>query len=204
MGEFWYDVANYEGYYQVSNFGSVRSFDRYVPNAWGNGLRLMKGKILKAGKDGNGYKQVNLYIDKNSKMVYIHRLVAETFLPNPNNYPYVNHKDEDKTNNFVWVNPDGSIDPEKSNLEWCSAKYNVNYGTRNKRAGKKLTEFFKENGGPFTGRKHTEESKQKMSKSSIKYSKEELAEHRKEYRLRNREKILAYQREWYKKYGRKK
>ena len=59
----------------------------------------------------------------------IHRLVAKAFIPNPNNYPYINHKDENKKNNIVYVNPDGSVDFEKSNLEWCTPKYNTNYGT---------------------------------------------------------------------------
>ena len=65
--------------------------------------------------------------------------MAEAFIDNPSNLPYVNHKDEDKTNNFVFINDDGSVDLEKSNLEWCTPEYNSNYGTRNKRMIDKLT-----------------------------------------------------------------
>ena len=67
------------------------------------------------------------------KHYYIHRLVAEAFLQNLNNLPQVNHKDENKANNFVWVNEDGSVDLEKSNLEWCTNDYNIHFGTALKR-----------------------------------------------------------------------
>ena len=66
----------------------------------------------------------------------------EAFVPNPHNYPCVNHKDENRGNNFIWVNPDGSVDLEKSNLEWCSHKYNLNYGT----AQLRKAETYKKNG----------------------------------------------------------
>lgn len=72
---------------------------------------------------------VCLYNELGVKRVLIHRLVADAFLSNPNNYPVVNHKDENKQNNMVWVNEDGSIDYDKSNLEWCTRSYNINYGT---------------------------------------------------------------------------
>ena len=72
-------------------------------------------------------------------MCLVHRIVAETFLENPDRKPQVNHKDEDKTNNFVFLNEDGSVDKEKSNLEWKSPKDNCNHGTRNERIAKANT-----------------------------------------------------------------
>ena len=72
-------------------------------------------------------------------MCYVHRLIAETFLENPENLPEVNHKDEDKTNNFVFLNEDGTVNKEKSNLEWKTHRGNCNHGTRNERVAKALS-----------------------------------------------------------------
>ena len=105
------DIPGYEGMYEVSNLGRVRR----------------DGKILKPLKD-SGYLQVHLSKNGIAKKVLIHRLVALAFLPNPQNLPCINHKDEDKTNNYV------------NNLEWCTYEYNSNYGTRNERAGEKISE----------------------------------------------------------------
>lgn len=113
--EIWKDILGYEGLYQVSNFGRVKS------------LKFGKERILKLTKDKDGYLIVNLYKAGRIKTVKVHRLVAEAFLPNPDNLPLINHKDEDKSNNIV------------SNLEWYDVKYNTNYGTRNKRIGKSNT-----------------------------------------------------------------
>ncbi len=129
--ETYIDIKDYEGLYQVSNTGYVRSL--------GCGKTHKTIKILKSAKNTWGYLFVRLTKNGQTKNKTIHRLVAEAFLPNSLNLPQVNHKDEDKTNNFVFLNEDGSVDKEKSNLEWCDNKYNVNYGTRNSRAGKKLT-----------------------------------------------------------------
>lgn len=115
MKEIWKDIEGYEGLYQVSNFGRVRRFYK-------NG----KVRILKPLSNKKGYLRVNLRKDNLLKTLSIHRLVAQAFLPNPNNLSQVNHKDEDKTNNNV------------SNLEWCDAKYNLNYGSRNEKASIKL------------------------------------------------------------------
>ena len=115
MEEIWKDIVGYEGYYQVSNFGNVRSLDRYVKNQMGT-LSLRKGKITKQRYDKDGYKQVYLCKHGNVKYYFVHRLVAEAFITNPNNYPIINHKDEVKDNNCV------------DNLEWCTVKYNTNYG----------------------------------------------------------------------------
>ena len=107
--EQWKDIKGYEGLYQVSNEGRVKS------------LKWNKEKILKGGHHTKGYLQLCLYKDGQVIMKKIHRLVAEAFIPNPNNYKEVNHKDENKENNSV------------ENLEWCTQEYNHNYGTRTQR-----------------------------------------------------------------------
>lgn len=96
--EIWKDVVGYEGYYQVSNLGQVKSLDRYVKYKR-TGLRLIKGKILSQKTDRNGYKCVLICIDNKRWYVTVHRLVALMFVPNPDNKPQVGHKDETKTNN---------------------------------------------------------------------------------------------------------
>ena len=105
--EEWKNIEGYEGKYQVSNEGRIKS------------LCNNKEKILKPASYKNGYLYVKLYKNCEYKRFSIHRLVAAAFIPNQDNLPQVNHKDEDKTNNNV------------SNLEWCTAKYNSNYGNRN-------------------------------------------------------------------------
>ena len=118
--EEWRDIKGYEGLYQVSNEGRVRSLDRTIKQKTKLGnykIFTMKGRILKAANVNRGYLAVQLWKDGIAKMRFIHRLVAEAFIPNPDNLPQVNHKDEDKTRNVV------------ENLEWCSEKYNSNYGT---------------------------------------------------------------------------
>jgi hypothetical protein len=111
MEEIWKDVDGYEGYYQVSSFGRVRSLDRVVNN------HFYGGRILCLASDSDGYKVVGLH-KNGSKTVKVHRLVAQAFIPNPQNLPEVNHKDENKKNNFY------------NNLEWCTTKYNLTYGHR--------------------------------------------------------------------------
>ncbi len=137
MEEVWRDVFGYEGLYQVSNLGNVKSLDRLIRN--GRGYRLIKGILLKQYTTTNGYLFVELSKKKVYKMKLIHDLVAVAFIPNYDNFPYINHKDENKLNNFVWVNPDGSIDESKSNLEWCTPKYNSNYGLSKTKITEKLT-----------------------------------------------------------------
>lgn len=125
LNEIWKDINGYEGLYQVSNFGQVKSVSRIDFNG-----HKIKQRILKCALN-KGYLSVVLFKNGIPTNFKIHRLVAKAFLPNPYNLPCVNHKDENKTNNIVLINEDGSIDYEKSNLEWCTHKYNSNYGTRN-------------------------------------------------------------------------
>ena len=111
--EIWRPVVGYEGLYEVSSYGRVRSLDRYDRRN-----QFRKGKLLKNRDNGNGYLICILSKNGIVKNKYIHRLVLEAFIPNPDNLSEVNHKDEDKTNNNV------------DNLEWCDRKYNCNYGSK--------------------------------------------------------------------------
>lgn len=119
--EEWKDVVGYEGLYRVSNFGRVKSLRRTATN----GRRSVPERILKTHEVRDGYITVVLYKNKIPKRLSVHRLVATAFLQNKNNYPFVNHKDENKKNNHV------------ENLEWCTREYNMNYGTVGKRISRK-------------------------------------------------------------------
>lgn len=120
MKEKWKDIKGYEGSYQISNLGRVKS------------LKYGKEKILKNNNTSGEYSLI--YLSKNSKVssYRIHRLVASAFIPNPNNLPQVNHKDENKHNNNY------------KNLEWCSVSYNINYGSRNINHAKKMSKMVKQ------------------------------------------------------------
>jgi len=117
--EIWKDINGYEGIYQVSNMGRVRSLNRIITYIRENRKisKLQKGCIIKLATSTTGYLFTHLDKKRSIKYYRINRLVAEHFLLNPNNYPMVNHKNEIKTDNRV------------DNLEWCTHKYNVNYGT---------------------------------------------------------------------------
>ena len=109
MEEIWKQIEGYEGRYEISSLGRVKSFV----------VEKEIGRLLSNIKTHLGYRTVRLYDGKgNSEWFPVHRLVAQAFIENPMNYPEVNHKDEVKDNNCV------------GNLEWCDRKYNVNYGTR--------------------------------------------------------------------------
>lgn len=110
MSEYWKDIKGYEGLYQISNYGNVKSFYRNI--------------ILSPKTDKDGYKEVSLTKDHKKKTFKVHRLVAVAFLENPDNLPQVNHKDECKDNNTV------------DNLEWCTEIYNRHYGTGLMRMGR--------------------------------------------------------------------
>ena len=116
MVEIWKDIPGYEGIYAVSNFGKVKSLQRTRKGSYGS-IRIVYEKILNHKIDKDGYHIVTLSKEGKTKCIGVHRLVAQAFLPNIYNLPMVNHKDENPSNNFV------------DNLEWCTAKYNNNYGT---------------------------------------------------------------------------
>lgn len=121
MEEIWRPVKGFEGYYEVSDLGRVRSIDRVIYDSVRKCDRLLKGRLLTERDNGHGYKSVMFC--KNHKLYhkYVHILVAEAFIQNPSNLPYVNHKDENKGNNCA------------DNLEWCTGSYNNLYGTRTQR-----------------------------------------------------------------------
>lgn len=129
MEEIWRDIKGYEGLYQVSNLGRVKSLERFIKtrkNKNGmNGYIHKQESIRIPTKDYKGYLRLTLCKEGKQKPFRVHRLVAEAFIPNPNNLPQVNHKDENKENNCI------------TNLEWCTNEYNHNYGTRNKRVAEK-------------------------------------------------------------------
>lgn len=125
MKEVWKDIPNYEGIYQVSNLGRIKSLRSY--NSFTKSY-YFKEKILKGKIDKNGYVMVCLCNGK-SKYIRVHRLVAEAFIPNKNKFPIINHKDENKQNNNV------------NNLEWCSYSYNNSYGTRNNKIIKAIIQY---------------------------------------------------------------
>lgn len=115
MKEIWKDIPNYEGIYQVSNLGRIRSLDRYykIRNSSGTiHYNFCKGKILKISKDINGYLHITLYKDANRKIFRVHQLVALCFIENPENKPQVNHIDGNKENNRA------------DNLEYCTIREN--------------------------------------------------------------------------------
>lgn len=115
--EIWKDIQGYEGLYQVSNYGRVRSLDRYISYK-GIGKALRKGKFLKPYQADNGYLRVILQKDGKINNFAVHALVMKMFVGEKQANMQINHKDECKTNNNV------------ENLEYCSAKYNCNYGNR--------------------------------------------------------------------------
>lgn len=120
MEEIWKPIPGYEGYYEVSNTGKVKSVTRIIMRSNGR-PQTWYGKIKCASSDELGYQRVDLRKEGSHKKELVHRLVAMAFLPNPDNLPIVNHKDENPSNNNV------------DNLEWCTQDYNINYGTCRKR-----------------------------------------------------------------------
>ena len=109
------NIKGYEGLYGITTEGEVYSYK--------------SKKFLKPRTNRGGYLKVSLFKDRKEKTYYIHRLVAEAYIPNPENLPQINHKDENKTNNCL------------QNLEWCDAKYNSNYGTRNDKIKKSILQY---------------------------------------------------------------
>ena len=120
--EIWKDVAGYEGLYQVSDQGRVKSLERKVPKGYGE--RTVKERILKPCADRGGYLRIGLCDGEKQKTFKVHRLVCQAFHDNPENKLDVNHINENKTDNRA------------CNLEWSTRKENCNHGTRNERMAK--------------------------------------------------------------------
>jgi len=128
-------IKGFEGSYEIDNQGNIYSLDRYIQVVDHDRryLKLIKGRKLVWVIDGTGYATVRIRANNGVQQTYrIHRLVAETFIPNPKNYNYVNHKDENRLNNDV------------NNLEWCTCEYNLNYGTARQRQSESLKKYYRE------------------------------------------------------------
>ena len=139
-------VKGYEGYYEVDMYGNVYSVERTV-RVNDNGREYdkpVKERKMKQSNHSKGYKIVSLTKDGVTKSHYVHRIVAEAYIDNPYNLPFINHKDEDKTNNFV------------GNLEWCTEQYNSTYGNARKKQADALR-----------GRPLSEEHKEKIRQGNI-------------------------------------
>jgi hypothetical protein len=145
MKEIWKDIEGYEGYYSISNYGNVKSLERIIKSKNGV-IRKRKEMLLKPNIDKDGYYTITLTKNSNPKTFKIHRLVGTAFIDNPNNFPMINHKDENKQNNYF------------ENLEWCDSKYNNNYGTIRERMSKSHI-------GIGKGKKLSDATRTKMSEA---------------------------------------
>ena len=128
-----YDGIVYEGLYKVSNLGKILSL---------NYRNTGKAELMNPFEDTDGYFRVNLSKNGETKTCKVHRLVAQTFLPNPENKPCINHKiegEKGKKINMVIFNEDGTIDKERTTIEWATYEENNNYATRNERIAKANT-----------------------------------------------------------------
>lgn len=120
--EIWKDIIGYEGLYQISNTGFVKSFDRYIHGISILGKKFVikrSGALMSIAFDKNKYRVISLFENRKKKMFKVHRLVAIHFIPNPLNLPQVNHKDGDKSNNNDW------------NLEWNTCPENLKHASEN-------------------------------------------------------------------------
>lgn len=151
--EIWKSVKGYENYYEISNYGNFRSLDRKIIRSDGI-IQLRKGQMITPVANQDGYLQVKLCRDGKYRAVRIHRLVAEAFIPNPNNLPEINHKDCNRKNNHV------------DNLEWINHIDNVQYSSNQEKyihtgesnpnfGNKKLKEYYA---------KYPEEAKRVLSR----------------------------------------
>lgn len=156
-------IKGFEGKYEVSNLGRIKSLDRFVSGK-SNSMQMRKGRILKP-QVASKYAQVYLNVDGKQKWFKVHRLVADAFIPNPNEYPIINHRDGNTLNNVV------------SNLEWCDSRYNSVYGV------------ILRNNLDITVDEYLDARKEKKRKYYRQHYKNYKSSY-KQYYLKNREKIL--------------
>lgn len=158
--EQWKDIAGYEGLYQVSNLGNVKSLARYKKNR--SKMQEVKEHMMKPFVYNEGYARVQLSKDGKARSFCVHRLVALAFVPNTENKPHINHIDENKSNNRA------------DNLEWCTATENNNYGTHNMRIsltnGRRVQAFDKDGNLVMEFHSISEATRQtKINQTSISY-----------------------------------
>lgn len=163
MEENWKPVIGFEGQYEVSDKGNVRSLRRLIEGK--SGTKYYRDGCILKPQTSSSYAQVYLTVDGKQKWFKVHRLVAEAFIPNPDNLPCINHKDENKLNNSV------------DNLEWCDYEYNSNYGTAKERMSKTLHEI---------RQKQFQKKLDDLGMTREEY----IINRRKEYYKNNREKII--------------
>ena len=179
--ECWRDIEGYEGLYQVSNMGRVRSLDREVKvNNSKQPTKMVKGQIMTPRKTKNGYLEIGLRKDGKYKHLRINRLVAFAFIPNPENKPHVDHINTIKTDNRV------------ENLRWCTPKENTN----NELTLKHKSEVMKGENNPNYGKHHSEEHKKKLSEANSgegnpMYGKHHSEETKKKIREANGKKVIC-------------
>ena len=132
MNELFVDIKGYEGFYQISNLGTVKSLEHSIIRS--NGVKqTVKERIVKPALVKSGYYTVSLWRNGKQDSRLLHRLIAEHFIPNPDNKPFIDHINTDRTDNTVCLNDDGSVNYEKTNLRWVTPKENNNNPiTRNK------------------------------------------------------------------------
>ena len=184
MNEEWRPIEGYEGLYEVSSYGRVRGLDRYVKTCY-EAYRLYKGKILIPEKTKLGYLLVNLCCNGKVHKKYVHRLVAQTFVPNPENLTEVNHKNEVKSDNCV------------DNLEWCDRKYNINYGSRlEKSINTKIKNGYVNEENVGLGQEEYMKKYNQDNKDKIKEYKKEYYQ---KYYQKNKDRISERQKEYYRK-----
>jgi len=122
MQEEWRDVVDYEGVYLISNFGNIKRLQKqYVDTFHSGRRRVLPERIVKPWVMKNGYLAFTAHNKNKRKTLYVHREVCKAFIPNPDNLPFINHKDENKLNNNA------------DNLEWCTILYNNTYNGNRKR-----------------------------------------------------------------------
>lgn len=131
MEEIWKDVVGYEGYYQVSNLGRIKSLERRINSSVGT--RVVKPQYKKYFINDKGYYTVNLSLKGKNKTISVHRIVSKAFIPNPENKPAVNHKDMNKLNNSL------------ENLEWVTYQENTNHALENHSLGHNLFKYHNTN-----------------------------------------------------------